>query len=103
MFVVTVIGFSVLVNVAENMNVSLIMPYAKCDLKFSITEQGLLNSIGFLGILVTSHFWGFLADTWGRQKVLRTALAGSFFFGILSAFSPTTITLLILRFMVGSL
>lgn len=98
-----VVGLSVMGNVSENVNVSLIMPYAKCELGFTITEQGLLNSAGFLGILISAHFWAFLADTWGRQRVIFVALAGSSLFGIVSAFSTTTLMLLIFRFIVGIL
>lgn len=102
-FIVLIVGFSVVVNVAENVNVSLVTSHARCDLNFTLAEQGVLNSAGFAGILVSSHAFGFLADTWGRQKVLRTSLAGSFIFGLISAFAPTTAVLSIFRFVVGGL
>lgn len=103
MFIVLVIGLCVIVNVAENINVSLIVPYARCDLQLTTGEQGILNAASFAGILVSSHAWGFLADTWGRQKVLRSALAGCFVFGVMSSFSPTTTALIGLRFLAGAL
>lgn len=98
-----VIGLSVIVNVAENINVSLIVPYARCDLNITTTEQSILNAASFAGILVSSHAWGFLADTWGRQKVLRSALTGLFVFSVMSSFSPTTAILITLRFVAGAL
>lgn len=41
----------------ENVNVSYIMPNAKCDLNLTISQQGILSSVSFLGIVSTSYFW----------------------------------------------
>lgn len=87
--------------VVENVNVGFIMPYLRCDMHLTTTEQGLMNSAGYIGILIASHFWGFLADTWGRQKVLRVALLGSFLNAVLSAFSVNILMMYITRFLVG--
>lgn len=89
--------------VAENTNIGFVMPYLRCDMHLTTAEQGLMNSVGYLGILIASHFWGFLADTWGRHKVLRAALLGSFLCAVLSSLSVNTIMLYITRFMVGAL
>lgn len=77
------------------------LPIARCDLNISTAQQGLINSVGVFGILLTSHFWGFLSDTWGRQKVLRTSLGCSFLCCVASSFSNSIIMLMITRFMVG--
>lgn len=37
-------GMAVMGTVLENINVSFILPYAECDLKLTIAEQGLLNT-----------------------------------------------------------
>lgn len=87
----------------ENTNISYILPYAKCDLELTTGEQGLLSAISYLGIVCTSHLWGFLADTWGRQKVLRVAAIGGFVFSFTSAFALNTISMIILRFCAGAL
>lgn len=89
--------------VVENVNIGFVLPYARCDLKFSSAEQGALNAVGYIGIVVSSHFWGFLADTWGRRKVLRTALLGSFTCAFLSAFSVSIMMLIVTRLFVGIL
>lgn len=57
-------GMSVLGSAIENTNISYILPYAKCDLELTTQQQGLLSAISYLGIVFTSHLWGFLADTW---------------------------------------
>lgn len=96
-------GIAVMGSVLENINVSYILPYAKCDLKLTTAEQGILSSISFLGIVFTSHFWGFLADTWGRQKVMRTAALGGSIFAMMSGFAANTTTLILFRFISGAL
>lgn len=97
----TAIG--ILGNTTENINISYIMPYIKCDLKLTTEEQGLLSAISYLGIVCTSHFWGLLADTWGRQKVLQASAIGGFIFAFLSAFATNFISMILLRFATGAL
>lgn len=57
-------GLGVFGSAIENTNISYILPYAKCDLKLTTGEQGVLSAISYLGIVFTSHLWGFLSDTW---------------------------------------
>ncbi|XP_030378898.1 synaptic vesicle 2-related protein [Scaptodrosophila lebanonensis] len=85
----------------EIMGVSLIMPLVKCDLKPTITEQGVLASAGFMGVVLSSHAMGFLADTWGRTKTLRYGLGLAAISSIVSGFSVNIWMLIVLRFFVG--
>lgn len=62
----------------------------------------MLSSISFVGIVVSSHMWGFLADTWGRQKVLRISTLGSFVACFASAFAWDLWSLTFLRFVGGA-
>lgn len=89
--------------VVENVNIGLVITYVRCDMKVSTVEQGLLNSVGYVGIVISSHFWGFLADTWGRHKVLRVSLCGSFICASLSALSLNVAMLIVTRLCVGIL
>lgn len=100
-FLMMVIGSSLLASVNESICIGMFVPSAKCDLEFTNFEQGLLNSVGFLGVLVSSHFWGFLADTWGRKKVLQIGVLLGCVFSILSSLSLTVWTIIALRFCVG--
>lgn len=95
-------GFALVGVALENVNISVIFPYVKCDLNLTTTEQGILGSISFLGIVITSYFWGFLADTWGRQKVIRIGAFGGFIFSLISAFSINTPILIICRLFAGA-
>lgn len=96
-------GLSIMGAALENVNLSYVLPYAKCDLKLSLAEQGVLTSVSFLGIVSTSYFWGFLADTWGRQKVLCVAGLCGFCLSFSSGFATNTTFLIILRFLAGAL
>lgn len=82
---------------------SYVLPYAKCDLELTTRSQGLLSGISYFGVVISAHFWGFLADTWGRKKVLHVAATGGFFFSFLSVFSVNPISMILLRFLAGTL
>lgn len=58
-----VCGFGMMGVVVENVNIGFVLPYIRCEMDISTTEQGFLNSVGYIGIVLSSHFWGFLADT----------------------------------------
>lgn len=78
-----------------------VLPLAKCELNISNAEQGAINAVAFVGVVLTSHFWGFMADTWGRRKVLLLSLGSGFVFSAISSFSISSTMLLITRFFVG--
>lgn len=99
--ILLVSGSSLMSVIIEGLNMAFVLPLAKCDLNISTGEQGLINAVGFIGILLTSHLWGFLSDTWGRQKVLRTALLLTFITCAASSLSYTSTMLLLTRFAVG--
>lgn len=95
-------GLSIMGALLENLNMSYVLPYVKCDLKLSIAEQGALTSVSFLGIVSTSYFWGFLIDTWGRQKVLCVAALCGFSCSFISSLSTHTFVLIAFRFLAGA-
>lgn len=94
-------GASLLGIAVEGMNMGFVLPVAQCDLDITLTEQGLINAVALIGVVLTAHFWGFMADTWGRRKVLRFSLLTGFILSALSSFSTTSIMLLITRLFVG--
>lgn len=94
-------GFALLGAVLEGINMAMALPTAKCDLNLTTSEQGFINSVTFLGIVLTSHFWGFMADTWGRRKVLRFALGSGFVFSAVSSVSVNSAMLIVTRLLVG--
>lgn len=94
-------GFALLGVMIEGLNMAFVLPLAKCELDLSNAEQGAINAVTFIGVVLTSHFWGFLADTWGRRKVLIVSLGSGFIFSAISSFSVSSTMLLVARLFVG--
>ena len=85
----------------EGTSMAYALPMAKCDLNISLREQGLINSVGYFGIVLTSHIWGFFADTRGRRKVLLVSTLLTFIFGAASSFVNSGLMMFITRLAVG--
>ncbi|XP_052865858.1 synaptic vesicle glycoprotein 2B-like [Anopheles cruzii] len=85
----------------EAMGMSIILPAAQCDLDLDAGQKGIVGGAVFLGTMFSSYFWGYLADTKGRQVVLKYALFGTSFFGAMSCLASGFVSLLILRFLTG--
>ncbi|XP_030078961.1 uncharacterized protein LOC111597266 [Drosophila hydei] len=96
-----VCGLCFMAVMVEIMGISLIMPLVKCDLQATLEQQGILASAGFLGVVLSSHAMGFLADTWGRVVTLRYAMLLSAISSIVSAFSINIWMLIVFRFLTG--
>lgn len=96
-------GFGLMAVVVENVNIGFVLPYVRCEMSITVIEQGFLNSVGYIGIVISSHLWGFLADTTGRRRVLLISMGGGFICALLSAFSFNVITLIVTRLLVGIL
>ncbi|XP_055912649.1 synaptic vesicle glycoprotein 2B-like isoform X2 [Eupeodes corollae] len=100
-FLIIIAGL-VLANVLlETASIGFILPISQCDLKLTNQDKGILSAIGFAGIILSSHLWGFLADTKGRRKVILPTLLMAFVFTVLSSFSHTFWVLVLLRLVNG--
>ncbi|KAG4072023.1 hypothetical protein HA402_010960 [Bradysia odoriphaga] len=87
----------------ETISINVILPVAQCDLRMSNQDKGLLSAIGFIAVIVSSHLWGFLADTRGRKKIIVTSLFIAFFISILSTLTQSYWLFVVLRFLNGFL
>lgn len=87
----------------ETVSINFILPVAQCDLNLTTHDKGILSAIGFFGIIVSSHLWGFLADTRGRKTVIVPTLFIAFGISIVSSFAKSFKVLVILRFLIGCL
>ncbi len=81
--------------------VGFILPAVKDEWQVSSTMLGLLASLGMAGMMIGSIIAGMLSDHFGRRKVLTTGLLLLGVFFLVSALSPTFISLLVLRFLTG--
>lgn len=66
-------------------------------------NKGILSAIALIGIITSSHMWGFLADTKGRRKIILPTLLISFVCTVLSSLVTNFSLFVTLRFFTGFL
>lgn len=103
LLILAVSGLCLFGAVGETFGVSLVLSAAECELNLTLADKGLINASGFLGMVFSAYFWGFLSDTWGRYKVMRFCLMSSFVCTVISSFSVNAEMLIVLRFLAGFL
>lgn len=84
-------------------SLSFVLPNANCDLNFTTQERGIIGSIGYVGVILSSSLWGYLSDTKGRRAVLIPNLYAAFLAALLASFVTDFWLMLILRFFGGFL
>lgn len=89
--------------VMEKVGITYIFPVSQCDLNLTANQKGLLGSVGFMGIIVSSHLWGYLADTRGRRRIIQPTLLIASVISIISSFAQSFYLLAALRFLNGFL
>lgn len=87
----------------ETCNVAYIIPVSECDLNLSSGEKGILSAVSFLGIILSSHLWGYLADTKGRRCVIMPTLLIAFLLSCASSLVQNFYLFVSLRFLNGFL
>lgn len=77
------------------------LPISQCDLNLTASQKGILASASYVGIICSSHLWGFLADTKGRRSVIYPTLLVAFFVSIASSFVQNFQQFVVTRFLSG--
>ena len=75
----------------------------QCEFQLSNAELATITVMYPLGNFLGSGVYGVLADRYGRKKVMTIANAFLLYFGLLSAFAPSYLWLIILRLVIGIL
>lgn len=96
-------GLCLMCVIIETMGMMFVIPAAQCDLNLDLAQKGLLSAISFLGVVVSSHLWGFLADTRGRKNVLLISMIASFITTFIASFIPQSWLFILMRFINGFL
>ncbi|XP_066999217.2 synaptic vesicle glycoprotein 2A [Anabrus simplex] len=78
-----------------------VLPGIDCDFNITSTEKGIHNAIVYIGMICGCHFWSFIADTTGRRRVIMVALFLDLCSTLISAFMPTFVSFITLRFFSG--
>jgi MFS transporter, VNT family, synaptic vesicle glycoprotein 2 len=100
---ILIAGIIITAATYETIGISFVLPVAECDLKLTTMHKGTLSSISSIGIIVSSHIWGFLADKKGRKVVIVYTLILSFFASFFSSLSTSYGMLVVCRFVCGLL
>lgn len=82
-------------------SMSYVFPIAQCDLNLNVDNKGLLNSVTYIGMIISGFFWAYLTDLLGRRKLL---ICLYFFEGImvvLTGFSQKFVYLVTAKFFEG--
>ncbi|CAH1800723.1 unnamed protein product [Owenia fusiformis] len=85
----------------EMLLLAVLSPVIRCEWQLEEWQVALLTTIVFVGMFIGSPIYGSWSDTYGRLPVLGICASLMFYFGILTALSPTYIWILILRGIVG--
>ncbi|HPH95330.1 MAG TPA: MFS transporter [Anaerolineaceae bacterium] len=96
-----VCGLGWAADAMEVLLISFALPALSAEWNLSNAEKGWLGTAIFLGMLAGAWFWGRLSDRLGRKFGFISTVAIDSIFGLLSAFSPSFIWLVIFRALTG--
>ncbi|XP_069695518.1 synaptic vesicle 2-related protein [Periplaneta americana] len=80
---------------------SILSPALHCDWHITRYQQALTTTVVFLGMMLSSTFWGNLSDRYGRKQALTLCGVLLFCYGLLSSLAPNFLWILFLRGLVG--
>ncbi|XP_026727163.1 synaptic vesicle glycoprotein 2C-like isoform X2 [Trichoplusia ni] len=92
-------GLILMGMIMQSLALGYILPAAQCDLELSLQQRGWLSAIPFLAIILTSYFWGWLADTRGRRPVMLFSMLVSAIFSAFASFAPEVVSFSVLLFL----
>lgn len=100
---ITLSGALMSCSFIELTSINFVLPVAECDLGLKTTGKGILSAIGYVGLILSSHLWGFLADTKGRKATLVPSLFMAFAATVASSLVNNFWMLVFFRFLNGFL
>ena len=90
-------------GVLETVVVGYLLPAASRELAMTDTDKAMLGAASYVGIVLSSHTWGLIADTQGRKSALLWATLLDVAASLASSLAPNFAALLALRFCCGLL
>ncbi|KAL7600947.1 hypothetical protein Lser_V15G23565 [Lactuca serriola] len=94
-------GLGWVAEAMEMMLLSFVGPAIQPEWGLSSSQESLISTVAFAGMLIGAYSWGVVSDSYGRKKGFLGSAIITSGAGFLSAFAPNYISLLILRFFVG--
>ncbi|XP_048582883.1 synaptic vesicle 2-related protein isoform X2 [Nematostella vectensis] len=98
---IAIVGFFVIADALEMMLLSILAPTIRCTWHLNSLEEAFITTVVFVGMMLGSSFWGWIADVMGRKTAVVVSASWIFYFGLLSAFSPHYYWIIALRCLVG--
>ncbi|MFS7981527.1 putative major facilitator, sugar transporter, major facilitator superfamily [Helianthus anomalus] len=95
-------GLGWVAEAMEMMLLSFVGPAMKPEWGLSASQESMISTVAFGGMLVGAYSWGRVSDAYGRKKGFLGASILTTLAGFSCAFAPNYISLLILRCLVGA-
>ncbi|XP_054623463.1 putative transporter SVOPL isoform X2 [Dunckerocampus dactyliophorus] len=96
-----IMGSSNIVEAMEIMLLAVASPEIRCEWRLDDWQVALVSTMVFLGFMVCGVLSGFVADKYGRWKVVFGGFVWSAYFSLLTSFAPSYPWFIFLRSMVG--
>ncbi|XP_041114457.1 putative transporter SVOPL [Polyodon spathula] len=96
-----IMGSTSIVEATEIMLLAVVSPAIRCEWRLEDWQVAFVTTMVFLGFMVCSLFSGYLADKYGRWKVVFGCFVWGLYFSLLTSFAPTYGWFVFLRAMVG--
>ncbi|CAJ1054453.1 putative transporter SVOPL [Xyrichtys novacula] len=96
-----IMGSTSIVEAMEIMLLAVISPEIRCEWRLEDWQVALVSTMVFLGFMLCGVLGGYIADQYGRWKVVFGGFAWSSYFSLLTSFAPSYGWFIFLRSMVG--
>ncbi|XP_075900407.1 putative transporter SVOPL isoform X3 [Nelusetta ayraudi] len=96
-----IMGSSNIVEAMEIMLLAVVSPEIRCEWRLEDWQVALVSTMVFLGFMLCGVLGGYLADRYGRWKVVFGGFVWSAYFSLLTSFAPSYGWFIFLRSMVG--
>ncbi|XP_059181955.1 putative transporter SVOPL [Centropristis striata] len=96
-----IMGSSSIVEAMEIMLLAVVSPEIRCEWRLNDWQVALVSTMVFLGFMLCGVLGGYIADRYGRWKVVFGGFVWSAYFSLLTSFSPSYGWFIFLRSMVG--
>uniref|UniRef100_A0A3Q3FFU7 SVOP-like n=1 Tax=Labrus bergylta TaxID=56723 RepID=A0A3Q3FFU7_9LABR len=96
-----IMGSASIVEAMEIMLLAVVSPEIRCEWRLEDWQVALVSMMVFLGFMVCGVLSGYVADRYGRWKVVFGGFVWSAYFSLLTSFAPSYGWFIFLRSMVG--
>uniref|UniRef100_A0A0D6QYE7 Major facilitator superfamily (MFS) profile domain-containing protein n=2 Tax=Araucaria cunninghamii TaxID=56994 RepID=A0A0D6QYE7_ARACU len=94
-------GMGWIAEAMEMMLLSFVGPAVRSEWGLSPDQESMITSVVFVGMMMGAYLWGILSDSKGRRCGFFVTSVVTFIAGLMSAFSPNYLALVVTRCLVG--